>query len=95
MNAERTFTSRLRQLITRGYEPAYVVLVLDDMETTLLNYQTTVMEDKQMPFDEKGRHAQVITAMINSVRRARVQVPSSKDQLEDQPKRQLHNSHLI
>lgn len=93
MNPERTLNTRLKALSKQGFDPTYVIAVLEFVETTLLEYNSDVVTDKEMPDDAKGRHAMVVNAMLNAVRKAKVEVPSLKV-VPEVPKRQLYNSQF-
>lgn len=94
MNAERTFTSRLQQLIKRGYDPTYVLLLLEHNETLLLDYLALVMADKNKTDEDKGRLAMAVTELLNGNRKAKAMVPSIKISTEKEQPHQLTNSHL-
>ena len=94
MNIGRTYDRRIRDLRSEKIDPALMIPVLELMEETLLQFQSDVIADKQLPMEEKGRLVTIITPQLRSLRAARDSWMAGRGSSDKPHKPKLHNAHL-
>ena len=93
MNAGKSFGAKLRSLHGK-YDPLLLIPCYEELEKALLEYQSAIMADKEMPVDEKGRMAMVITPMHTAMVKNREMLERKREAPVSPPLKQLHNSQL-
>ena len=94
MNAARTFNSRIMELAKKGYTPAQLIPILEVLEDTLLGFQEDTMADKDIPVDEKGRLAMILTPMIRTMKEAKNSCSVLTQKASQPQQTRLHNAQL-
>lgn len=77
----------------RAYNPAVVDEVMGVVLDLIDDYTAKVMDDPNIPVDEKGRHAQLISHVSRGFKSVRTSAQKRQTQPNTAP-RGLHNAHL-
>ena len=93
MNAGKSFGAKLRALHGK-IDPLLLIPCYEELEKSLLEYQSTIMCDKEMPVEEKGRMAMVITPMHAAIVKNREMLERKREAPVSPPPKQLHNAQL-